>query len=269
MKTGSITVIILSCLLEIANAAKLEVTEIRFKSITGYSHDQFTLKIRSNGTVEYVGQNFVDVTGRQTSRISQADFSRLVRKIEHIRFFQLDDRYDRYPLDKPSKQIGNEATAERTIVTDQPTEIVSVTAGNHTKTVEDCMGAPKGLYELEELILDVTRVSRWTGGSDDLRDVPYYDSFPMNRPVTYRALLEHFHTEGDRKKISGYLLMFMKNKAIQFDIDATRNIDLGKFDGYIVDASGYIKEKPNIGHKFVLKAFRPVRRYIPLKALQH
>src|SRR5438132_620167 len=51
------------------------------------------------------------------------------------------------------------------------------------------MGAPKGLYELEQLILDLTHASRWTGDLYE-RDVPYYDKFPLNTRVTYPLLLD-------------------------------------------------------------------------------
>jgi len=45
------------------------------------------------------------------------------------------------------------------------------------ESVEDYMGAPKGLYELEQLILDLTHASRWSGDLYE-RDVPYYDKIP-------------------------------------------------------------------------------------------
>ena len=83
-----------------------------------------------------------------------------MRKIEQIGFFRLEHRYDRFQLDQPPKSRGNEASVEGTIVTDQPTQIITVVARNGAKTVEDCMGPPKGLYELEELIIDVDHYRR-------------------------------------------------------------------------------------------------------------
>jgi hypothetical protein len=269
VKTRFIIAVLLVSVLQIASAAHLQVTEIRFKSITGYSDDRFTLKVRRNGMVEYVGINFVRVEGTRRSTISRDDFQKLVQKIEQIRFFQLQNRYNGYPLDQSMKVRGNEATAERTIVTDQPTEIVTVVADNRTKSVEDYMGAPKGLYELEQLILDITHVSQWTGDTDELRDVPYYDSFPLNRRVTFRALLEHYRTSGDPKGISDYMLVFMNNKGIDFYVETPRTIDLSKLDGYIVDATGYIKETSKMGHIFVASEIRPVRRYVKAKALKY
>lgn len=261
MKRGGAIPILFSCLLQVASAADLQVTEIQFKSITGYSDDRFILKIRGDRTVEYLGMNFVDTKGRRTSQISQADFGKLVRKIEQIRFFQLQNSYDRYPLDKPAKSSGNIADVERTIVTDQPRQIVTVRTPNGTKTIEDRMAPPKGLREFEELIIDVTHASRWIGASENLHDIPYYESFPLNKRVTFRALLEHYRI-GDAKHISGYLLMFMKNDAISFHLEAPRHIEFSRFDGYIVDATGYIKQTSKMDYVFVVTDIRAVRDYL-------
>jgi hypothetical protein len=260
--------VLLSCLLQVAIGADLRVSEIRFESITGYGHERFTLRIRSDGSVEYVGKDFVAVKGRQRSTISLDDFKRLVRKIEQIGFFRLEHRYDRFQLDQSPKSRGNEASAERTIVTDQPTQIITVVARDGTKTVEDYMGPPKGLYELEELIIDVTHAPRWIGASPDLHDIPYYESFPLNRQVTFRTLLEHYRTSGDPKRVSGYLLTFMKN-TMDFNLQAPGAIDLSRLDGYIVDATGYIKQKSKLEYVFVAIKIRPVRRYLSVQSLSY
>ena len=255
-------------LLSIANAANGEVKEIRFKSIGGYSDARFTLSIHSDGTVEYTGINSVGVKGKRVSRISPGEFKKLTEEIEGIRFFKLEDRYARYPLDRPAMTRGTEAAAESTFVTDQPTEIVTVVTNKGMKSVEDYMGAPKGLHELEQMILGLTHASRWTGDVYD-RDVPYYDKFPLHTRMTYLALLEHYHTGGDRRRISGHILMLVNNKGIDFDVESQPSIDLQKFDGYLVDASGQIRQKAKMGYKFVLTDIRPVRRYLSEKALSY
>jgi hypothetical protein len=127
------------------------------------------------------------------------------------------------------------------------------------------MGPPKGLRELEELIIDVTHAPRWIGPSDDVHDIPYYEFFPLNRRVTFRALLEHYRTGGDPKPVSGYLLMFMKDNGVSFNLEAPRNIALSRFDGYIVDATGCIKQTSKMDHVFVATDIRPVRRYLETK----
>lgn len=93
--------------------------------------------------------------------------------------------------------------------------------------------------------------------------------FPLNTRVTYRVLLQHYHTGGDRRRISGYVLMFVNNKGISFDVESHPSIDLQKFDGYLVDASGQIRQEPKMGYKFVLTDIRPVRRYLSKKALSY
>lgn len=235
-------------LAENAAAIDVQVNEIRLQSITGYGHNRFMLKIHSDGKVQYFGKDFVDVKGRRTSRISRADFDKLVTKIQTMGFLQLEDHYDRYPLD------GN------TVFTDLPSQIVTVVTLNGTKRVEDRMGAPKSLRELEELIVDVTNAARWIGSEEDVHDIPYYESFPLNRSVTFRVLLENYRTGGDPKKISGYLLMFMKNDGVSLNAEAPHNIDLSKFDGYIVDVTGHIKQR-GTDHIFAVTDIRSVRRY--------
>jgi hypothetical protein len=54
----------------------------------------------------------------------------------------------------------------------------------------------------------------------------YYESFPLNKRVTFRVLLEHYRTGGDPKQISGYLLMFMKNNGVILDVEASHKINL-------------------------------------------
>jgi hypothetical protein len=133
------------------------------------------------------------------------------------------------------------------------------------KSVQDYMGAPKGLHDLKQLISDLTHASRRSGDVYD-RDVPYYDKFPLNMRVTYRALLQHYHTGGDRRRISGYLLTFINNKGIQFGMESQSSIGLQKFDGYLVDATGQVRQKPKMGYEFVRTDIRPVRRYLIQKA---
>jgi len=254
---------ILLCFCSAASATNLTVKEVRLHGIGGYSQNRFTMAIRNDGTVQYTGVSFVAVEGKQQSRISPDDFEKLTNKIERIHFFRLEDRYDTYPLDKPTEATSTgEATAERTIVTDQRTEIVTVVTSGRTKSVEDYMGAPKGLFELEQLILDVTHARTWTGDMYD-RDVPYYESFPLNRKVTFRALLESYRKGVGSRRIAGYLLMFINNKGVEFNLEVPRNIDLSKFDGFVVDATGYTKRVPKAQDAFVLNDIRSVRRYVP------
>jgi len=242
-------VILLTCSLIAAAKSELQIDEINLERTSCYGTcPQYKLTIHSDGTVLYKGKDFVKEKGAKKTRVSQSDLRKLARKINAIRFFNLEEKYN-------SQEIGGASI----FVTDQPTQIVTIRAGDRTKSVEDYFGSPKGLHELEELIDQVTNSSVWTGVRSDISDIPYYDSFPLNRRVRFRALLEHYRTGGDSKRVSGYLLMFMKNP-MSFDLEAHRDIDLSSFDGYIVDAIGHIR-KSKTDNVFVVTEIRRVRRY--------
>ena len=113
----------------------------------------YTLTVQSSGRVEFVGTKHVWETGPHRGKISRADFARLVKKIEEINFFALNNRYD------GKKPNGSGAT-----VTDLPTRKTSVTRGDQTKTVENYFRGPPGLKELEDLIDEVTKSSIWITG---------------------------------------------------------------------------------------------------------
>jgi hypothetical protein len=81
----------------------------------------------------------------------------------------------------------------------------------------------------------------------------------------YRAVLGDYRTSNHPKRIAGYMLSFVNNKGIQFDVESPPTIDLRKLDGYLVDATGQIREKENLGHKFILTSIRPIRRYFEVR----
>jgi hypothetical protein len=77
--------------------------------------------------------------------------------------------------------------------------------------------------------------------------------------------LEHYRTSGDPKRVSAYLLTFMKN-TMDFNLQAPGAIDLSRLDGYVVDATGYIKQKSRLEYVFVATKIRPVRRYLSVQS---
>jgi hypothetical protein len=113
----------------------------------------YTLTIHRSGQVEYEGKDHVRQKGLRTSRISTGDFEKLVKKIDEINFFNLNDRYD-----------GKNPDGSGVTVTDLPTRKTSVTRGGRTKTVENYFRGPKGLKELEDLIDELTKAADWIGG---------------------------------------------------------------------------------------------------------
>jgi hypothetical protein len=106
------------------------------------------LTVYSDGKVEYEGKDYVKEKGARTSRISEKNFLRLMKKVDQIEFFKLNDRYE-----------GR--------VTDLPTRITTVTKGDVSKTVRNYYGGPKALHDLEQLIDEVSNSAQWTGVHPD------------------------------------------------------------------------------------------------------
>jgi hypothetical protein len=113
----------------------------------------YKLTVHRSGQVEYEGKNHVGQKGSRTGRISTEDFDKLVKKIDEINFFNLNDRYD-----------GKNPDGSGVTVTDLPTRKTSVTRGELTKTVENYFRGPTGLAELEGLIDELTKAAEWVRG---------------------------------------------------------------------------------------------------------
>jgi Domain of unknown function (DUF6438) len=113
----------------------------------------YKLTVLRSGRVEFDGKDFVREKGQRTGRITAADFAKLAKKIDEIKFFELRDRYD-----------GKNPDGTGVTVTDLPTKKTSVTRGNQTKTVENYFRGPAGLKELEDLIDEVSKASVWIRG---------------------------------------------------------------------------------------------------------
>ena len=112
----------------------------------------YKLTVHRSGQVEYEGKDHVREKGPRTGSISAEDFNKLVKKIEQINFFGLNDRYD-----------GKRPDGSGVTVTDLPTRKTTVTKENRTKTVENYFRGPAGLNELEDLIDQVTKSAEWVG----------------------------------------------------------------------------------------------------------
>lgn len=111
----------------------------------------YTVTIDARGTVTYVGERFVRVVGRRTTRINRAVVAALLVRAERIRFFDLRDAY---------RVIENPDGTE-THVTDLPTQIVTLTVNRQTKRVEDYVGAPDALADFEHAIDEAAGTGRW------------------------------------------------------------------------------------------------------------
>jgi Domain of unknown function (DUF6438)/Ankyrin repeat len=111
----------------------------------------YSVSIDAKGTVRYEGKKNVRVTGRQSDQIPVSRVAELAATVDRIRFFELDDRY---------RFIRN-ADGTTTSVTDLPTTFVTVMRGGQTKSIEDYVGAPEPLKQLEKQIDEAARTKRW------------------------------------------------------------------------------------------------------------
>jgi hypothetical protein len=111
----------------------------------------YTVTIDARGNVNYDGAKFVRVEGRQTDRIAVSGVAAILATAERIGFFGLRDQY---------RFIQN-PDGTSTSVTDQPTTFVTITRNGQSKKVEDYIGAPDGLKQLERQIDEAARTRRW------------------------------------------------------------------------------------------------------------
>lgn len=120
----------------------------------------YTVTIRGDGTVTYVGRRFVNVTGEQHAAVEPAQVQQLLAQFDAAQFNTLNDAY-------------------RANITDLPTFSVALTRNGQTKTVIDygglSAGMPQVVRHLEDEIDRVAGTARWV-----LRDgQPVGDRPPM------------------------------------------------------------------------------------------
>lgn len=111
----------------------------------------YSVTIDATGNVTYDGVKFVRVEGRQSARISPSRVAALLETAERIGFFGLQDQYR--TVRNPDGTV--------TIVSDLPTTFVTITRGGRSKRVENYLGAPAGLKELEQQIDEAAGITRW------------------------------------------------------------------------------------------------------------
>lgn len=146
---AAIAIILTTCLLASVGFAEAQPNKISLERTACFGTcPVYTLTVYSDGRVEYEGKDHVKEKGSRSSKIDEKLFLRLMKKVDEIGFFKLNDRYE-----------GR--------VTDLPTRITTVTKDDVTKTVRNYYGGPKGLHDLEQLIDEVTNSARWTGAHPD------------------------------------------------------------------------------------------------------
>lgn len=112
----------------------------------------YKLTVYGDGRVEYDGQQYVEVAGKQTSQLTPQQVKELLDLFEQADYFKLEDEY-----------IAP--------VTDLPSTITSLTLNGKTKTIVNFGGclegsplpAPPALCELETRIDEVVNTAQWIG----------------------------------------------------------------------------------------------------------
>jgi hypothetical protein len=109
----------------------------------------YAVTVRGDGSVRYVGRNFVLERGERTGRADPADVARLRAMIRQAGFFALRDEY-------------------RARATDLPTSTVAVEDEGRVKTVidygGDLVGMPAAVRQIQDEIDRVAGTARWIRG---------------------------------------------------------------------------------------------------------
>ncbi|MGH9237843.1 MAG: DUF6438 domain-containing protein [Vicinamibacterales bacterium] len=111
----------------------------------------YSVTIDSRGTVTYVGERSVRITGRRIGQIPPVAVGTLLARAAQIGFFAMRDAYR--VIEHPDGTV--------TAVSDLPTRIVSVTANGRTKRVENYVAGPDSLEEFEREIDNAAGTTRW------------------------------------------------------------------------------------------------------------
>lgn len=123
----------------------------------------YTVTILDDGTVNYNGTNFVEVTGEQTTQIDPATVALMVQAFEDAGFFEWNEAYDTQT------------------VTDLPYINISVTRDGETHSIFHYIGdysAPLELAFLENWVDEMVGTQMWTGVQPD----PAFISNGTNTP---------------------------------------------------------------------------------------
>lgn len=135
----------------------------------------YTVTILEDGTVKYVGENFVDVTGEQTLELEPETVESMVEAFDNAGYFDWDEAYD------------------TETVTDLPSVITSVTKDGETHRIVRYVGdtsAPIALPFLETWIDEMAHTSLWTGIQPDISGISNGTDTPvitLHRGVCFGA----------------------------------------------------------------------------------
>ncbi len=113
----------------------------------------YTVSIYADGLVEFHGERFVDFPGNYTGRVDPANFTELTNFADRLNFFDLAEEY----------RVRREADGTVVTVSDLPSRIIKVIAGERVKSVLNYFAGPAELEQFELLIDSMTNSAQWTG----------------------------------------------------------------------------------------------------------
>lgn len=145
------------------------------------------------GSVRYVGTNFVRVLGEQRTIIPRDRVENLISSFLRADYFSLRDAYETY--------TAPDGTA--TYLTDLPTTYTTLQVGNRKKSVKDYAFAPDTLKELEFEVDRVANSHRWIrGDNDDLKQWEIVGSDVYRRITPGMTRFMQAAGKGDLKELA-------------------------------------------------------------------
>jgi hypothetical protein len=66
----------------------------------------YTITMQGNGTLEYIGKEYVKIVGPQSDTISEEHLVRILQSLDRVRFSALEDRAFMYCFDTPSVSVS-------------------------------------------------------------------------------------------------------------------------------------------------------------------
>ena len=154
----------------------------------------YKVAILGDGSVIYEGEDFVRVAGKQERKIDPAEVQGLVRTFLEIDYFGLQDVY---------LTVKNQGGTE-TSYSDLPTTKTSLSLGEKSKCVEDYVGAPEKLGDLERKIDEVAGTKRWVSIDPPSLHEEYLRGWNVRGPEA-QALLCHAAQAGDAQVVKAFI----------------------------------------------------------------
>jgi membrane dipeptidase len=110
---------------------------------------EYTVTLRDDGTVSYVGRQYVRVSGQHSWKIDPSAVRALAREMVAAGFFELQDVYT-------------------DLRTDNPTTYTSLTIGTRSKKIKDYVSGPPTLKDIEKRIDEVSGARKYVAAEGKL-----------------------------------------------------------------------------------------------------